>query len=207
MSDTRRGRTRSEAVRRAILEATRNELAANGYDKLSIDRIAAAAGAGKQTVYRWYPSKSALVAECILDGYGLPAITPVPNTGAVRRDLRDWLGAFADHLAEPQSAALIRASTAAAAESDDVALRFYDHVTAASEDALTARLRDAVPAARPASATAAAEALVGAMLYRLLVRQPATPEFLDSLVDTVLSGIQGTVGMESAGTRAPSSHS
>jgi hypothetical protein len=29
------------------------------------------------------------------------------------------------------------------------------------------------------------------MLYRLLVRQPATPEFLDSLVDTVLSGIQG----------------
>jgi AcrR family transcriptional regulator len=191
MSDTRRGRTRSEAVRRAVLEATRDELAAHGYDKLSIDRIAAAAGAGKQTVYRWYPSKSALVAECVLDGYGFPATTPVPNTGVVRRDLRDWLEGFADHLAEPQSAALIRASTAAAAESDDVARRFYDHVTAASEDALTARLRDAAPAARPASATAAAEALVGAMLYRLLVRQPATPEFLDSLVDTVLSGIQG----------------
>ena len=206
MSDTRRGRARSEAVRRAILEATRDELAANGYDKLSIDRIAAAAGAGKQTVYRWYPSKSALVAECVLDGYGFPATGPVPNTGAIRRDLRDWLGAFADHLAQPQSAALIRASTAAAAESDDVALRFYDHVTAASEDALTARLRDAAPAARPASATAAAEALVGAMLYRLLVRQPATPQFLDSLVDTVLSGIQGTGGTDSTGTQAPSSH-
>jgi len=206
MSDTRRGRARSEAVRRAILEATRDELAANGYDKLSIDRIAAAAGAGKQTVYRWYPSKSALVAECVLDGYGFPATGPVPNTGAIRRDLRDWLGAFADHLAQPQSAALIRASTAAAAESDDVALRFYDHVTAASEDALTARLRDAAPAARPASATAAAEALVGAMLYRLLVRQPATPQFLDSLVDTVLSGIQGTGGTDSTGTQAPQSH-
>ncbi|WP_405862442.1 TetR/AcrR family transcriptional regulator [Streptomyces sp. NBC_01515] len=198
MSDTRRGRTRSEAVRRAVLEATRDELAAHGYDKLSIDRIAAAAGAGKQTVYRWYPSKSALVAECVLDGYGFPATTPVPNTGAVRRDLRDWLGAFADHLAEPRSAALIRASTAAAAESDDVAVRFYNHVTAASEDALTARLRNAAPAAQPESATAAAEALVGAMLYRLLVRQPATPEFLDSLVDTILCGIQGMGDAESS---------
>ncbi|MEV0478907.1 hypothetical protein, partial [Streptomyces prunicolor] len=33
MSDTRRGRTRSEAVRRAVLEATRDELAAHGYDR------------------------------------------------------------------------------------------------------------------------------------------------------------------------------
>ncbi|MFE2093460.1 TetR/AcrR family transcriptional regulator [Streptomyces sp. NPDC059460] len=204
MSDTRRGRTRSEAVRRAILEATRDELAANGYDKMSIDRIAAAAGAGKQTVYRWYPSKSALVAECVLDGYGFPT-SPVPNTGAIRRDLRAWLGAFADNLAHPQTAALIRASIAAAAESDDVAVRLYNHVSSASKGALVARLREAAPAAQLVSATAAAESLIGAMLYRLLVRQPATPAFLDSLVDTVLSGIQGMGGKDSAATVRPSS--
>ncbi|MFD4555671.1 TetR/AcrR family transcriptional regulator [Streptomyces sp. NPDC058469] len=193
MSDSRRGRTRSETTRRAILEATRDELAANGYDKLSIDRIAAAAGAGKQTVYRWYPSKSALVAECVLDGYGFPLTNSVPDTGVIRRDLRDWLGTFADLLAHPQTAALIRASTAAAAESDDVAVRFYKHVTAAAEDALAERLRAAAPV-DDTRAVAAAEALIGAMLYRLLVRQPATPQFLDSLTDTVLSGIQGTGG-------------
>ena len=52
MQQSRRGRTRSEEARAAILRATRDELMANGYDKLSIDRVAAAAGTGKQTVYR-----------------------------------------------------------------------------------------------------------------------------------------------------------
>ena len=32
------------------------------------------------------------------------------------------------------------------------------------------------------------------MLYRLHVRQPATPQFLDSLTDTLLSGMQRTGG-------------
>ncbi|MFJ2815327.1 TetR/AcrR family transcriptional regulator [Streptomyces sp. NPDC087294] len=194
MSDSRRGRARSETTRRALLDATREELAAHGYDKLSIDRIAHAAGAGKQTVYRWYPSKSALVAECVLDGAVLPAGNLVPDTGDIRRDLRDWLGAFAGRLARPEAAALIRALTAAAAESDDVAARCYERLTSATAGALAARLRTAAPAARHASATVAAEALIGAMLYRLLVRQPATPHFLDSLIDTVLTGTQGGNG-------------
>jgi len=190
MPDSRRGRIRSEATRRAILEATRDELAASGYDKLSIDRIAAAAGAGKQTVYRWYPSKTALVAECILDGYALPVgAHPIPETGDARRDLRDWLGVFADHLTQPKSAALIRACIAAAAEDDDVAVRFYKYATGDAEKALTRRLQAATPDGQPDTGTAAAQALVGAMLYRLLVRQPATPEFLDSLIDTVFNGI------------------
>ncbi|MFF5566496.1 TetR/AcrR family transcriptional regulator [Streptomyces sp. NPDC012623] len=208
MPDSRRGRLRSETTRRALLAATRDELTAHGYDKLSIDRIAAAAGAGKQTVYRWYPSKSALVAECVLDGYVFPPAGPVPDTGDARRDLRDWLGAFADRLAEPRTAALIRALTAATAESDDVAVRFYERVTATVENALAARLRSAAPADRPTScgdtATAAAEALIGAMLYRLLVRQPATPRFLDSLIDTVFGGTAGASGGGGAGGGAGS---
>ncbi|MEV6537812.1 hypothetical protein [Streptomyces sp. NPDC051665] len=72
-----------------------------------------------------------------------------------------------------------------------MAVGFYKHVTAAAEDALAERLRAATPVG-DTRAIAAAEALIGAMLYRLLVRQLATPQFLDSLTDTVLSGIQGT---------------
>ncbi|RDG35999.1 TetR/AcrR family transcriptional regulator [Streptomyces corynorhini] len=201
MSDSsRRGRTRSETTRLAILEATRDELAAHGYDKLSIDRIAAAAGAGKQTVYRWYPSKSALVAECVLEGYLSPLTNPVPDTGDARRDLRAWLDTFAGHLARPRTSALIRALAAAAAESDDVAVRFYEDVTGSVEEAVAARLRTAQDRRPGAMATAAAEALIGAMLYRLLVRQPATPEFLDSLIDTVFSGTRGTGGGTDSGT-------
>ena len=80
MATVRPGPSRSETVRHAILEATRAELAQRGYDKFSIDRVACAAGVGKQTVYRRYGSKSALVADCILRGHPItPGIeTPTP---------------------------------------------------------------------------------------------------------------------------------
>ncbi|WP_026151433.1 TetR/AcrR family transcriptional regulator [Streptomyces prunicolor] len=192
MSDSQRGRTRSESTRQAILEATRDELAASGYDKLSIDRIATAAGAGKQTVYRWYRSKNELVAECILEGY-VPARTAVvADSGEVRGDLRAWLRGFADFLARTENASLIRACTAAAAESDEVAAKFYERVTAANEAALTARLDGAVRLGQlraDTSTAAVAEALIGAMLYRLLVRQAWTDEFINGLLGTVFNGI------------------
>ncbi|MFJ6128190.1 TetR/AcrR family transcriptional regulator [Streptomyces griseoviridis] len=188
MADSPRGRARSESARQAILEATRDELAASGYDKLSIDRIATAAGAGKQTVYRWYRSKNELVAECILEGY-VPARTAViADSGEARDDLRAWLRGFADFLAEPENAALIRACTAAAAESDEVAVRFYESLTATNEAALTARLDSAVRRGQVRAGTSTAamsEALIGAMLYRLLVRQAPTDEFIDGLLDMV----------------------
>jgi len=193
MPEARRGRARSESARRAILEATRDELAHHGYDKLSIDRIAAAAGAGKQTVYRWYPSKSALVAECILDGYVALGTIPIPDTGDIRRDLRDWLRAFADHAGQPPAASLLRAATAAAADNDEVAARFYERVTAAAEATLTARLRAAEHAGQlrtGAPATAAAQALIGGVLYRLLVHQPLTHGFADDLADVMLGGLE-----------------
>ena len=189
----RRGRVRSESTRRAILEATRDELAASGYDKLSIDRIAAAAGAGKQTVYRWYPTKSALVADCLLEGYVLPATSiGVPDTGDIRRDLGDWLRAFAEGLDHPQNAALIRACTAAAADNDEVAAKFYENATAATETALTERLHAAELAGqlkKDAPAVAVAEALIGAMLFQLLTRQRATVAFTEGLTEAVLAGI------------------
>lgn len=191
MPDSRRGRSRSEASRRAILDATRHELAEHGYDRLSIDRIAAAAGAGKQTVYRWYPSKRALVADCLLDSEALGGASPVPDTGDLRRDLREWLRVFFAFAGGPGTAAFVRAATAAAAESDEIAVRFYEQHTSATEAALTARLRQAGAAGREPSRLpvgAAAQALVGAVLYRLLTRQPLTDAFAEELVELLCGG-------------------
>lgn len=194
MQQSRRGRARSEAARAAILRATRDELMASGYDKLSIDRIAAAAGAGKQTVYRWYPAKAALVADCILGGYVLAGIGEVPDTGDVRRDLRDWLRAFAEYGGEPRAAMLIRAAAAAAAESDEVATKLYEHVTSVTEAALTDRLRAAEQAGQLRAGSPAAlllpQALIGAVLYRLLTRLPLTADFADDLINSIYDSIQ-----------------
>ena len=70
MSDTGRrpGRPRSEAARQAILTAAQEELLARGVGELTIEGIAARAGVGKQTIYRWWPSKADVVLEAMRAG-------------------------------------------------------------------------------------------------------------------------------------------
>jgi AcrR family transcriptional regulator len=62
-----RGRPRSDATRRAILDAAYDLVVAHGYAKVTTDAIAARAGAGKQTIYRWWPSKADLVLDALED--------------------------------------------------------------------------------------------------------------------------------------------
>ncbi|MFD0532026.1 TetR/AcrR family transcriptional regulator [Kitasatospora arboriphila] len=81
------GRRRNEAAREAVLTATMQLLREPGRE-LTIDRIARAAGVGKQTVYRWWPTKGAVVAEAMADS--ATAAVGLPDTG----DLRDDLAAF-----------------------------------------------------------------------------------------------------------------
>jgi AcrR family transcriptional regulator len=79
------GRRRSNASREAILAATHALLEELGYEKLSIEGIAARAAVGKATIYRWWPSKGALAMEAFLDAVA-PAIT-FPETQSARADL------------------------------------------------------------------------------------------------------------------------
>ena len=57
------GRRRSDAKHRAILQAAAELVRKNGYHAVTIEQVAAAAGVGKQTIYRWWPSKPALYLE------------------------------------------------------------------------------------------------------------------------------------------------
>jgi len=59
------GRPRDPQVDRDILTATRELLAEDGFDGLSIEAVAARAGVGKTTVYRRWPSKIPLVVDAL----------------------------------------------------------------------------------------------------------------------------------------------
>jgi len=59
------GRPRSDASRAALLDAAYWRTIDRGYAATSAETIARAAGAGKQTLYRWWPSKGALVLEAM----------------------------------------------------------------------------------------------------------------------------------------------
>lgn len=63
----KQGPKRSEESRAAILAATREELAENGWRKFSVDNIAKRAHASKQTIYRWWPSVGTMCVDAGLE--------------------------------------------------------------------------------------------------------------------------------------------
>ncbi|MFC8734030.1 TetR/AcrR family transcriptional regulator [Luteimicrobium sp. NPDC057192] len=80
---------RSETSRQAVLAATAAICAESGYQRLTIEAIAARAGVGKMTIYRWWPSKGAIVLD-LLDQAAAVGIDP-PDTGDLAADLRSLL--------------------------------------------------------------------------------------------------------------------
>ncbi|MFC4913794.1 TetR/AcrR family transcriptional regulator [Actinomadura gamaensis] len=72
------GRPRS-GVTAEVFAATLATVDELGYARATVDRIAAAAGVAKTTVYRRWPSKGALIVDCLLDAFG-----PMPLDGPTR---------------------------------------------------------------------------------------------------------------------------
>ena len=85
------GRPRSDQARAAILSAALRLAARDGYPAVTILGIAGEAGVGRQTIYRWWPTKAAILLEANTENT-LPAISPAP-TGDTRSDLRAVLRA------------------------------------------------------------------------------------------------------------------
>ena len=80
------GRPRSEQSRQAILRSTLKCLRQQGgFPDLSIEAIAADANVSKATVYRWWPTKAALVADAF--SASSEQALQFSDTGSVRGDM------------------------------------------------------------------------------------------------------------------------
>lgn len=187
-----RGRPRSEHSRRATLEATRDLLHSVGYDRLTIEGIASAAGVSRQTVYRWWGAKSAIVAEAVLDG----VIILPGGADAAGGSIAGILNAMGASLVAPENAALIRALAAAAADDPSASQALYARMTGPTHGVLMASIAEGVQrgSLRPdIDAEVAADALIGALLYRVLTRQDSPPDYGDRLAVTLLGVLPGRV--------------
>ena len=191
MTPHRAGPVRSEEARAAILTATGRLMSDVGYEHLTMEGIAHEAGVGKQTIYRWWPSRSALVAECLLEGFILPGRFMIPDSGDLRADLTAWLESIFAVLAEPRGEALVRSLIAVAAESSEVGKRLRDSLGGGSiiEDRLH-RAIDAGDLRADAPLTEITEALVGAVIIRALSRETVEPGASARLVNAVVQGNQ-----------------
>jgi AcrR family transcriptional regulator len=90
------GRPRSERSRLAILAATRAVMAESRFQQVSMEGIARRAHVSKATIYRWWPSKAAVVLDAMrnfADDGGYPRFN---HSGNTRQDLVEELRAVID---------------------------------------------------------------------------------------------------------------
>lgn len=177
-SEHRAGPTRSEAARESILDATARLFREQGYDHLTIEGIAREAGVGKQTIYRWWPSRGALIADCLIEGRMFPVDFEVPDTGDLVADVESWLGDIIAILREPSGSALLRSLVGAAAEDAGVG----DQLSASLgvERHLAARLHAGIRDGQ-LTASAPVEQLGDAILGAIIVATVSRRQSLESL--------------------------
>jgi AcrR family transcriptional regulator len=187
-----RGRRRSQRSHDAIVEATQELLVEDGYQALTIEGVAARAGVGKQTIYRWWPSRAALVLEAYLAGSdAVPPPTDQADTHTDVRALLDWLVAV---LAQPIGGKVVAGLVADLKHDPDLADRFHRDVVPARRRAM----RDALERGKErgeiradADLDLAVDALHGAVFYRLLLSgEPLDPWFTEAFANQVLRGIE-----------------
>jgi AcrR family transcriptional regulator len=158
-------RRRSEKSRVAIVDATRELLLERGFDGLTIEAVAARAGVGKQTIYRWWPSRPALVADIVLEDADR-ILASVGHTADVAGDLATWARKLAVTLTTARGYAMLRILMAASLEHEDTATRLRaGFSTPLQETVQTRLLAEGIDAA---TARAAADAIVGGIVYSII---------------------------------------
>jgi AcrR family transcriptional regulator len=182
---------RNESARQAILAAAIALVAELGYEKASIEGIARLAGVGKQTIYRWWPSKGAVVLEALDDS--LATVVDFPDSGDIVEDLRVQMSGVTELLARTQVGGVYRGLIAAAqsdtALSDAHLERVIEPATVACRRRLgLARERGEIRA--DVDDQTVIDLLWGSIYYRLLLHtRPLDPEQVDAALDVVFAGL------------------
>jgi AcrR family transcriptional regulator len=183
---------RNERSRRAILAATIALISELGYDRVSIEAIAKRAGVGKQTIYRWWPSKGAVALEALDDS--LAFVVDFSDSGDIVEDLRTHMKAVTQLLGSTQIGPVIQ-GLIAAAQSDPALSRAHleqliEPATVAWLDRI-ARAQESGEMRADADPQTIIDMLFGAMYFRLLLHtRPPEPEQIDAALDIAFKGLR-----------------
>ncbi|MEU8354985.1 TetR/AcrR family transcriptional regulator [Nonomuraea sp. NPDC048882] len=171
------GRPRS-GINDMVFAATLSTVHELGYARATVERIAAAAGIAKTTIYRRWPTKGALIVDCLLDAFG-----PVPMEGGSRAEIMSsavrwaagkiaepgvgdaFAGVFSDGVSDPELREILSS-------------RLQDPYRLALQDAL------GEPEHRVLFFI---DVVVGTLLHRMgMTGEPMVDDDVDALVELVL---------------------
>ncbi|MBU3060426.1 TetR/AcrR family transcriptional regulator [Nocardia sp. NEAU-G5] len=182
---------RSQRSHQAILDATFALAVEKGYARMSIDAIAAAAGVGKQTIYRWWPSKGAVALDAVNEKMG--TATDFPDTGDIAADLKTQITALSELLAG-DIGGVYQAVIAEAQSDPHIAAAVRETIVEPRLEQCCKRLDSAITAGElrgDIPTRAMVEMLYGPVYYRFLLHAPESDLRLGAdHVDHLLTGLR-----------------
>jgi AcrR family transcriptional regulator len=173
----------------AIMDAVYALLQEGPAKELSMEGVAKRAGVGKPTLYKWWPSKAALIMAMFHERIAVAVKAPATAATAeealrttMRRLIKGLNGLFGKVLAD-----LI-----AEGQSDPALLRdlFEDHIKVrqAADIAEVERAKATGEFATVVDPALLVDVLFGSLVYRRLLGLPLTEQYGDALLDAALRG-------------------
>ena len=159
----------------------------HGYGALSMEGIARSAGVSKQTLYRWWRSKAAVVLEAV--NAAARGVAPAPDTGSLEADLRRFVR---DTFRGAGRSGPVLAGLMAAAQLDPEFAEAFRNDFLAARRAVLAGILERGRARGELAAQVEPEILVdvvfGTLWYRILAgHAPLDRWFADRLTDALLT--------------------
>ena len=197
------GNRRNPQAHAAIIRATLKLLRKVHYPALTIEAIAAEAGVGKATVYRWWPSKGGLVAEAVSSTL---TVEDPPETDDLRADLIAAVNISVKNYSTSPGGVLITALAADLADDPELLSSFITQFVQPRR-AVVNTLLDRAKAQGLVDKSVSSDLLMdmwaGAVIYRSLMNHlPIGPDFATQLVDAVIGGAAPTPAPRKSKTAA-----
>ena len=169
-----------------ILDATLDVLADVGYDRLTMDAVAAAARASKATLYRRWSTKPALVIDSVCS---MKEPKALPDTGTLRGDLVSMFCGMGGLTDERQMAVLGSVITAVGRD-QDFARAFREQFIgpkAAMSSTVWDRARERGEVDDEVDLELVVSALPGIVLFNaLMLGLEPTPEYIERVIDHII---------------------
>ncbi|MEV7928770.1 TetR/AcrR family transcriptional regulator [Kitasatospora sp. NPDC088264] len=183
------GRRRNEAAHQAILDAALHLLAESDGTPVTIDAIARSAGVGKQTVYRWWPSKGAVLLDALTDRADQDV--PGPDTGTLRTDLRAFIATTFDGSQRDTTAPALRTLVREAARDPHLAdlMQTFTATRRTTLRDLLARGRERGELADDTDLDLIVDQVYGVFWYRFILgHAPLDATVADRLTNSLVAG-------------------
>jgi AcrR family transcriptional regulator len=185
----RPGRPRSEQAEQAIIEATLDLFAEQGFEGVCVEAVAARAGVGKATIYRRWPNKE----ELLLAAFGsLKSPYPEAKGVSVRDDLLAMVQVMCADKSDPRKARRYALLLGEGDKYPRLMARYKETVVQPRRDAMRAVIRHGVETGelRPdTDVEIAMLTLTGAIMAHEKDAGTLDDEFATRLVDGLLLGL------------------